>query len=217
MRSYALPKHSQPFSDRERKGPEILRTKPVDYSVRENHDSFATEYYCTAEWHLAHMASKYAAPLYGIALRLSWRSQMFYASQIHLAGYFGCSRRTIGAAIRDLERTGFLVRLSSSHFHTNVYTVLDHASWAERNPGRCATKIEMPWSAEGPELGRHLHALSGGRVKFRPDQITYLEASFTDEEIKQGFRRLLDLGVPIDRQGFINMKGLDWGTLCSGV
>jgi hypothetical protein len=218
MGSYPLPKHSQPFSDRKRKGPEILRTKPVDYSVRENHDSFATEYYCTAEWHLAQMASKYVAPLYGIAQRLSWKSKMFYASQLHLANYFGCSRRTIWAAVRDLETTGFLVLRSSSPFRTNVYTVLDHDSWVERNPGKCTTKIEMPWSAEGPLLGRELHAISGGRVKFRPEQIEYLKFNFTDEEIKRGFRRLLARGVvSVDRHDFIDMKNLDWEALCLDV
>lgn len=218
MRSYALPKHSQPISDPIRKGPEILRTKSGDCSVGENHDSFATEYYCTAEWHFAGMASKYVALLYGIALRLSWRSKMFYASQVRLANYFGCSRRTIWATVRELETTGFFVLRSSSAFRTNVYDVLDHVTWAERNPRRCATKIEMPWSEEGPELGRHLHALSGGRVKFRPEQIEYLKFNFTDEEIKRGFRRSLARGaLPVDRHGFIDMKNLDCEALCSDV
>jgi hypothetical protein len=163
------------------------------------------------------MSSKYAAPLYGLALRLSNKSERFYASQLHVAQYFGCSRRTMSTAVRELETTGFFARISSSSFHPNVYTVLDHATWVERNPGKCTTKIEMPWSGEGPELGRHLHALSGARVKFRPEQITYLKARFTDEEITEGFRRLLDLGVPADRQGFINMKNIDWDALCPDV
>jgi hypothetical protein len=218
MRSYALPEHSQPVSDPIRKGPEIFRTKPEDFSVCKNRDAFATEYHCTAEWHLCRMSSKYAAPLYGLALRLSNKSGRFYASQVRLAEYFDCSRRTIWSLVRELEMAGFFVRISSSPFHTNVYTVLDHATWAERNPGKCARKIEMPWSAEGPVLGRELHAISGGRVKFRPEQIEYLKFNFTDENIKRGFRRLSARGVvPVDGDGFIDMKHLDWEALCLDV
>jgi hypothetical protein len=218
MRSYALPEHSQPVSDPIRKGPEILRTRPKASSVHENHDATTAEYHCTAEWHLARMASKYVALLYGLALRLSSKSERFYASQVHVAQYFGCSRRTISTAHRELETTGFFARISSSSFHPNVYTVLDHATWAERNPGRCTRKIEMPWSAEGPLLGRELHAISSGRIKFRPDQIEYLKFNFTDEEIKRGFRRILARSVlPVDRHGFIDMKNLDWEALCLDV
>jgi biotin operon repressor len=174
-----------------------------------------TEYHCTAEWHLSRMRSKYAAPVYGFALRLSRKSGSFYASQIRLSEYFGCSRRTIWAAVQELEAIGFFVRISRSRFRTTVFTVLDHGTWAKRNPGKCPSKIEMPWSAEGQVLGRELHAISGGRVKFRPEQIEYLKSNFTDEEIKQGFHRLLGQEVPMDVHGFIHMKKLDWEALCS--
>jgi biotin operon repressor len=217
MRSYALPEHSQPVSDPIRKGPEILRTKPGGSSVQENRDAITTEYHCTAEWHLSRMRSKYATPLYGFALRLSRKSGSLYVSQIHLAEYFGCSRRTIWAAVQELEAAGFFVRISKSRFRTIVSTVLDHVTWAKRNPGKCPTKIEMPWSVEGEVLGRELHAISGGRVKFRPEQIEYLKFNFTDEEIKQGFRRQLARGAPVDGHGFIYMKNLDWEALCSDV
>jgi hypothetical protein len=103
---------------------------------------------------------------------------------------------------------GFFVLFSRASFRTNVYSVLEHAIWAKRNPGKCATKIEMPWSAEGPLLGRELHAISGGRVKFRPEQIEYLKFNLTDEEIKQGFRRLLARGVPMDGHGFLRIAKL---------
>jgi hypothetical protein len=96
-----------------------------------------------------------------------------------------------------------------------VYAVLDHASWAEKNPGKCTTKIEMPWAAESPELGRQLHAIAAGRVKFRPEQIRYLQEHFTDEEIERGFRKLLETrSVPLDGNGVIYMKNLDWEALC---
>jgi biotin operon repressor len=217
MKSYALPENCQPISDPIRKGPEILRAKPEDFSVRANRDSFDTEYYCTGEWHLSRMKSKYAAPLYGFALRLSRESARFYASQSRLAQYFGCSRRTICAAVQELEAAGFFVRISKSPFRTTVYTVLDHNTWAKENPGDCAIKIEMPWSGELSELGRQLHAISGGRVKFRPEQIGYLQSNFSDEEITRGFRQLFAQGVPKDAHGFIDMKNLDWEDLCSDV
>jgi biotin operon repressor len=217
MRSYAHPEHSQPISDPIRKGPEIIRKKPGDSTVRENHESFATEYHCTAEWHLARMSSKYAAPLYGFALRLSRKSESFYASQIGLAEYFRCSRRTIWTAVQELNAAGFFIRISKSPFRTTMYMVLDHIAWAKKNPGRCPTKIEFPWSADGPQLGKELHAMSGGRVKFRPEQIEYLRSDFTDAEIKRGFRRLLARGVSVDRHGYIYMNNLDWDVLCADV
>jgi biotin operon repressor len=217
MRSYARPKYCQPISEPIRKGPEIFRTKPKDFSVHANRDSLDTEYYCTAEWHFACMKSKYAAPLYGFALRLSRKSESFYASQIRLAEYFGCSRRTIWTAVQELEAAGFFVRISKSPFRTNVYTVLDHSTWAYENPDNCAIKIEMPWSAEGSQLGRQLHAISGASVKFRTQQIEYLQINFNDEEITRGFRQLLAQGVPVDAHGFIDMKKVDWGLLCSDV
>jgi hypothetical protein len=217
MRSYALLQHSQPVSDPIREGPEILRTKLGPSSVRKNRESPTTEYHCTAEWHFARLHSKYSALLHGFALHISTESGRFYCSQVRLAGYFGCSRRAIWTAIHELERAGFFVRISSSAFCTNVYTVLDHPAWAKRNPGKCTTKIDMHWSAEGPELGRRLYAISGGRVKFRPEQIRYLQDRYTDEEIENGFRRLLGRGVSVDKHSVIYMKGVDWEALCSGA
>jgi HTH domain len=218
MTSYAIPKHSQPVSDAIRKGPEILRTTSDGFSVPENGDAFTTEYHCTTEWHLCRLASKYATPIYSFALRISYLSERFYCSQDHLAHYFACTRRTVWSAIQELEKTGFFIRISSSPFCTNVYTVLGHETWAEDNPGRCATKIEMPWSREGLELGRQLHAMSGGRVKFRPEQIRYLMVRYSEEKIKQAFRKLLETrSIPVDRHGFINTQYSGWEALCSGT
>jgi hypothetical protein len=215
MKSYANSQCSQPVFHPTRKGPEILRTKPRDVGFRENPDSLATEYHCTAEWHFSRMHSKYSALLHSFALHISTDSGRFYCSQSRLAGYFGCSRRAIWTAIHELERAGFFVRISSSAFCTNVYTVLDHSTWAKKNPRKCATKIEMPWSPEGQALGRRLYAISGGRVKFRPQQIQYLQDRFTDEEVEHGFRRLLNTqSVLLDKHGFIRMKNIDWEALC---
>ena len=180
-------------------------------------DSSTSDYYCTAEWHLSRMKSKYAALIYAFALHLSRRSGLFYAAQNRMAEYFGCSRRTIGIAVQELEAIGFFIRASKRRFRTVVYVVSDHVSWAEKNPECCTSKIEMVWSSEGPELGRRLHATSGGRLKFRPEQITYLKEKFTDEEIEYGFRRLLATqNVPIDRHGFLDMKNSNWEALCLG-
>jgi hypothetical protein len=161
------------------------------------------------------MKSKYVGPLYGFALRLSSKSRRFYASQVQLAGYFGCSRRTIGIAFRELEVAGFFFRLSRYRFCTNVYTVLDHPTWAKYNPGKCPTKIEMPWSAESSKLGRELHAICGGLVKFRPQQIRFLQFNYSEEEIKQVFRNLVSRSVPVDRHGYLDAKNLNWSALFS--
>jgi len=96
--------------------------------------------------------------------------------------------------------------------------VFDHSTWAERNPGKCTTKIEMPWEGDGPELGKQLHGISSGRIKFRPEQIRHLQGRFTDEEIIRGFRRLLAQGrVPLDRHGFIDMTNVGWTALCQAA
>jgi hypothetical protein len=173
------------------------------------------EYYCTIERHLAKLRSKYATPVYCFALRLSRKSGRFYASQIRMANYFGCSRRTMGTTFGELERGRFFRRISTSRFQTNVYMVQDHPAWTKENPGQCVTKCEMPWSNDGPDLGRQLYAISGGRVKFRPEQIKCLTELFSEEEIEHGFRRLLETrSVALDRHGFIRMEGLDWEALC---
>lgn len=175
------------------------------------------EYYCTAEWHFARMRSKYTALLHGFALRISVKSGRFYCSQIRLADYLGCSRRSVWTAIHELEKGGFLLRIESPCFWPNVYKVLDHSTWAQRNPGKCAVKIEMPWKTDGPELGRQLYAISGGRVKFRPEQIAHLQSRLTDEEIRSGFQRLMVEGIELDKYGFIRTRDLDWGALCQGT
>jgi hypothetical protein len=214
MKSYALPEHSQPVSGPIQKGPEILWTKPGDSSICENRDSFTAEYHCTAEWHFARLRSRYTSLLHGFAMRLSNQSGSFYCSQSNLAKYFGCSRRTIWTAIQGLEGSGFFLRtFPNCPFYTNVYTVFDHRTWADRNPGKCVTRIEMPWSKEGQALGSRLHAISGGRVKFYQDQIMWLQARASDEEIERRFRQLLDdHGIPLKAgTDFIDLRRLNWG------
>jgi hypothetical protein len=117
--------------------------------------------------------------------------------------------------MHELEASGFFVRMSRSLFQSNDYTVLPHETWAKINSGKCATKVEMPWSAEGDELGRCLHAMSGGRVKFRPEQIEWLKLNFTEEGIKEGFSKALAMGgVPLDKHGVVIMRGVNWEALC---
>jgi biotin operon repressor len=182
-----------------------------------NADLSSSDYHCTAEWHLSRMKSRYCAPLYTFALHLSNKTQLFYAAQDRVAEYFGCSRRTIWGAVQELENARFFVRKTKRQFLTIVYEVLDHTNWAKKNPGHCTSKIQMPWSPEGLELGRQLHALSGGRLKFRPEQIAYLKRKFTDEQIEYGFRRLLATqNAPVDRHGFLDMKNSNWAVLCLG-
>ena len=155
--------------------------------------SDTSEYHCSTEWHLGRLRSKYASPLYNFALKISATSRTFFCSQLNLARYFGCSVRTIGTAVKELERAGFFVRISARAFQTNRYRVLRHKEWAARNPGRCTTRIEFPWTGEGEEIGRRLYAISGGTAKFLPHQITLLKERFTHEQIEGLFREFWDV------------------------
>ena len=144
MKSYYESREgSQPISDPSPSKPAGDEATPGQSAALENGNSFATEYHCNAEWHLSRLRSKYASLLHSFALHMSFNSERFYCSQVHLAAYFGCSRRAIWAAIHDLEGAGFFVRISSSPFHTNVYAVLDHPNWAEINAGKCTTIVRL--------------------------------------------------------------------------
>jgi hypothetical protein len=154
-----------------------------------------SNYFCTAEWHLSFLHSRFCPLIYGLAFRLSTKSGLFYASQVRLAEYFGASRRSVWSAVRELEKLGFLVRVARRRsFAPTVYRVVEHCSWAESHPEQCAKKLEMPWATDNPDLGRCLFSISGGQVKFRPQQIEFLQKQYTDAEIEFGFHQLIANG-----------------------
>jgi hypothetical protein len=152
-----------------------------------------SQFHCSAEWHFVQMKSRLAAPIYGWASKVSRRSGVFHASAEHMAQYFGVNRKTIFSALDELTAGGFLELMRKERFKPNIYKVIGHKEWAIAHPGRCVRQVEYPWKGEGDPLGRQLYAISGGRVKFWPNQMTGLRnIGFSDEEITEHFRAFIE-------------------------
>ena len=146
-------------------------------------DTFDTEtaYHCTATWHLARM-TRAAEMIYSLACVMSKTSHRFFCSASNLAQYIGYERRQIYRGLQELEGAGFLELESRQTFQSSVYGVISHKAWAEKYPGRCATKQTFPWDGERAELGRKMFALSGGRHRFLSHEIKILRKSGLSEE-----------------------------------
>jgi hypothetical protein len=146
-------------------------------------------YHCSAEWHLARL-SPASRVVYPHALRLSRKSGKFCGSAVGLAEYFAYERHAIGRSLRELVETGFFVLLEKGTFESNIYKVLPHTEWAAANPGRCTSKVEMPWAGEGDPLGQQLWIASGSRIKFRDDQVQFLrKLGLSEPEIVSQFEK----------------------------
>jgi hypothetical protein len=151
-----------------------------------------SQLHCSAEWHMVQMKSHIAAPVYGLARKLSKKSKTLYASAEHMAAYFHVNRKSVLRALKELAAIGFLELIRVECGKPNVYRVVDHRDWAIAHPGCCVQEVSFPWKGEGDPLGRLLCAISGGRAKFQPNQMTGLRnLGFTNEEITDQFRRFL--------------------------
>jgi AraC-like DNA-binding protein len=134
------------------------------------------------------MKSRWALAVYNFALRISKESGVFFCSAVGLAEHFGCNERSIRRAFEQLLEVGFFELTGQARFEANVYTVIPHRVWAERNPGQCVTRLAFPWSGECDQLGQKLWVASGGRAKFRPYQIKFLKTlRLSDERIVSEF------------------------------
>jgi hypothetical protein len=163
-------------------------------------DDRETAYHCTATWHLARM-SKAAGLIYSLACVISKISHQFFCSAPNLAQYLDYERRQIYRALRELETARFLELISSRNFQTNVYRVVLHAEWAEKHPGKCATKQTFVWEAEGDELGRQMYALSGGRYRFREHEVKILrKTGLTEKDILAEWQDFIDRWEPLNPQ-----------------
>lgn len=151
-------------------------------------DQFS-EYYCTAEWHISRMKSRWALAVYNFALRISKTSGIFYCSALRLAEYFGCNEKSIRRAHEELVGVGFLKLIDRPLFEASVYEPVKHKSWAEMYPGKCVTKREFPWSGDGDQLGRDLWSVSGGQAPFMNHHIKALKKhGFSDAETISEFK-----------------------------
>ncbi|MGA8540701.1 MAG: helix-turn-helix domain-containing protein, partial [Terriglobales bacterium] len=159
-----------------------------------------TAYHCTATWHLAQM-TRAAEMIYSLACVIAKNSHQFFCSAPNLAQYLGYERRQIYRGLQELEDAGFLELKSRQSFQSSVYSVVLHKDWAEKHPGRCATKQLFPWDGEGDELGRKLYAISGGRHRFLEYQIKLLRKSGIPEElILTEWQDFLGRWKPLNRQ-----------------
>jgi biotin operon repressor len=147
------------------------------------------EYYCSAEWHLAKLKSRYASLIYSLALRLSKSSGKFFGSGVNLGNYFGCHRNTVYKAIDELQDSGLFVLISQGYFEAKTYHVLTHEEWATKYPNECANKLEFAWSSEdSDQLGKQLYATSGGKVTVLAHQLKALrKTGLTDQQIVSCF------------------------------
>src|SRR5580700_6902786 len=150
-------------------------------------------FHCSWEWHLVHCDSRLAPLLYSWGCRLSSKSEAFYASVPSISNHFGKDRTTVFKALQELVAMGWAEVLQREPGKTVVYRFLDHEEWARNNPDCCTEKDVMPWEGDGDPLGRELYAVSGGRAKFLPHQMTGLRKSgFPDQQIVSEFRTFLD-------------------------
>jgi hypothetical protein len=147
------------------------------------------------------MKSRLAAPIYTWARKVSKKSGSFYASAQRMAAYFRLNRKTVLSAMDELVDNGFFQIDRVERFKPNVYKVLDHKEWAIAHPGHCVQELSFPWKGQGDPLGRQLYAISGGRAKFWPNQMTGLRnLGFSDEEIIKHFNHFLLETCPTGRQ-----------------
>lgn len=153
-------------------------------------------FHCGAEWHLTGLAFR----IYSLASRLSHKSNRFHPTGASLAAHFKCSTRSIYRAIDDLVEAGFFSLIDQGMFESSVYKVLSHKEWASNNLGMCCVKESMPWSGEADPLGQDLHALSGGRARFREFQIrTIRDVGLSEDEVKQNFKTFVDMPGAINK------------------
>jgi hypothetical protein len=159
---------------------------PVTKPPREQY----LDFHCGAEWHLALM-TKAAALIYPWALRISKKSGRFRVSPRQAAVYFHVGHRSAQRAYEELLEAGLFELLESGKESgdTSVYKPVKHKEWAEKHPGKCATKIELPWTKENDPLGQELHTITDGRVLFKSFQIlAYRKLGFDDETIIKLFQ-----------------------------
>ena len=154
--------------------------------------TIASPFHCTAEWHFCQMKSRVAPLIYSFGRKLSKTSGVFSASAENVAKYFGVNRKSVLRAIGELVDAGFFEAERVERFKPTMYRIIDHNLWAVRHPGQCLVKESFPWTGQGDPLGSQLYALSGGRVRFWPNQMTGLRnLGFPDDLLIGHFRNFM--------------------------
>jgi hypothetical protein len=158
--------------------------------------------FCSAEWHLSKAKSTLVPLIYSLAFRLAKNSGVFSASLRTLASYFGSGYKTVWRAVHELIKLGFFELVNEELGKPSIYRVITHEQWAENHRGQCSEKMMFPWSGENKDkLGIDLHAASGARVTFFPNQLKALRnTGLTDAEIIGRWKAFLVEDAPLGRR-----------------
>ncbi len=152
-------------------------------------DAQSHNFTCSAEWHLARLSSKYAAPVYSFAIHLSHHSGRFFPSINSLAEYFNAHPRYIGKAIRQLVAAKFFVELKREKGSAVSYRPVLHGDWRKLHPGCCLEKSQMAWQTEKADpLVVRLHAASDGKLRLFENFVKGMRATLlSDDEIVERY------------------------------
>ena len=155
-------------------------------------------FYCSVDWHLARQKSTALVLIYNLAARIAHNSGVFRASAAQVARYFDYSEKTVLTCFKHLVKLGFFETQLISLGEPNRYRVINHQEWAETHPRNCPekewsfaelTKNDPERVQRAYELGRELHAISGGTVNFEGWVLdNYLRTQTPSEEIINKFR-----------------------------
>jgi hypothetical protein len=149
----------------------------------------STKLQCSASWHIQ---NGLAFKIYERAYVLSKTSKKFFASAPSLAQYFRCSDASVYRAIHQLVDLGFFELIEAGAYDSNKYRVVLHTEWRKNHVGQCVVKLEST-SGEGDPLGVELYALSGGTVRFKPQQIVVIRSlGFSEDETRTFFTSFFD-------------------------
>jgi hypothetical protein len=155
-----------------------------------------TAFHCDTCWHLPGLAFR----IYELACKVGYRNKnKFWAILKNLAVYFNVSESTIKRELKILKELGFFEVLDEGPFIPTVYRVLSHKEYAEKHPGQCCQKEALPWTDDPlvDPLAQQFYAISGGKIKFRTNDMKGLrKLGFTDEELLREFRNFFDQKWP---------------------
>ena len=155
-----------------------------------------TAFHCGTYWHLQDLA----LAIHSLACKVGYRhNNKFWANLKNLAVYFDVSESTIKRALKILEKSRFFEVLDDGPFISTVYRVLTHKEFIKKHPGQCCQKDALPWSDDPhvDPLAQQFYALSGGKVKFRTNDMKGLRnLGLSDKELLDEFQRFFDQKYP---------------------
>jgi hypothetical protein len=152
----------------------------------ETNQIIETQFHCDISWHLKGLALQ----IYILASKLAHESGKFFPAIANLAQFYDVGESTVSRALGQLEKNGFLNVEECELFKPTVYRVVSHSDWASKHPGKCCQKETLPWTGDPlvDPLAPKFHSVSGGRIKFRENDMKGLrKLNRPDEELVAEF------------------------------